>query len=345
MTTQPVSFFADDMAEGGGLPIGQNYVMQGARFVSWDYNGQRAAVNALKLDLLADDGQLRTQYYSVGDPARIGFTPDGRKLTAAPTKSSNFGILMAALSNAGFPQALLQQGDIQVVVGTHAYFDGQKVQRTGGTIGTQEQIVPVPTVIHRLPGQAGVAAPGAPAAPGMAPVGVVAPLGVAPAAGMAPGAPVGAPVGMAPVGIAPAGMVPGVPGTVAPSAPAGVPGVLVGIPAAAGIPAGQQPGVPGMAPVGGTPAPVSAAPTLPGGYTLAQYVTGMLQGNPAANIGPMGAQFTKQELMMRCFDMYAGDTATRDILSALIFQADGDAALASLGYAVNAHNVSFAGGV
>ena len=340
MTTQPVSFFADDMAEGGGLPIGQNYVVQGARFVSWDYNGQRAPVNALKLDLLADDAQLRSQYYSVGDPTRIGFTADGRMLTAAPTKSSNFGVLMAAFSNAGFPQAMLQAGDIQAIVGTHAYFDGQKVQRSGGTIGVQEQIVPVPTVIHRLPGAPGVAAPGAPAAPGMAPVGV-APAGVAP----------GAPAGIAPAGVAPGaalvGVAPGTPGApgatapgaATPGAPAGVPaGVLAGAPAVAGAPPPTS-----APPVGG--APVGTAPTLPGGYTLGQYLAGMLQGNPAAGVGPMGVQFTKQELMMRCFSMYAGDIATRDILSALVFQPEGDTALASLGYAVNAHNVSYVGGV
>ena len=107
MTMQPqpeiISFFGDDLADGGGPPIQQNLRITDALFVPFNYDGKSPQVTALRLSLLTDQGNTLTQHYSCGDPNRIKPTPDGRRLTAMPTKGSNFGILMIAITNAGFP--------------------------------------------------------------------------------------------------------------------------------------------------------------------------------------------------------------------------------------------------
>ena len=186
--TQPVSFASEDLAEGGGPPVQQNLTIQSALFVDWDYGGKAPMITALKLDLANDAGQVNVQYYSVGDPQRIRHANGGRTLTAPPTKTSNFGILMAALGNAGFPQSILAAGDITALNGLYAYWDAATVSRAGlpgGDGGARQMVVAVPTQIFRLPGQqaAAVAAPAAPAAPAPAP-----PMagGLAPAAAPAP---------------------------------------------------------------------------------------------------------------------------------------------------------------
>ena len=200
--TQQISFFTDDLAEGGGPPILQNLRVQSALFVDFNYNGASPMVTALKLDLLTDAGNLITQHYSCGDPARIGHSQDGRRLTAPPTKTSNFGILMTALTNAKFPDEYLRAGDITVLNGLYAYWDGQTTDRTGLTrpdgSAQQSSVVAVPTIIHQLPGAASPA-PAAPAAPAMG----------APAPAQAPAAPMPAPAqapmaGMPPTAPAPA---------------------------------------------------------------------------------------------------------------------------------------------
>ena len=67
--TSPISFFVDDLVEGGGPPIQQNLRIQSALFVDFNYGGRSPMVTALKLDLITDAASVVTQHYSCGDPA------------------------------------------------------------------------------------------------------------------------------------------------------------------------------------------------------------------------------------------------------------------------------------
>ena len=232
--TQPqsapvISFFVDDLVEGGGAPIG-NHVVQSSRFDDFNYNRSDLPMSTcLKLDLLSDAGVAATQYYSCGPKDRVQHTADGKFLTAAPSKTSNFGLLMAAMANAGVPRELLSAGDISALDGLYAYWDHQTVTRTGlpGDVATRNSVISVPTLVHRMPGQVAQPAAVAPPAPPMptAPTAPVAPV-AAPVAPAAPAAPPAAPA--APVAPAPAAPPPPMPAAQAPLAPAPAPGSTTG---------------------------------------------------------------------------------------------------------------------
>ena len=311
--TQQISFFTDDLAEGGGPPILQNLRVQSALFVDFNYNGASPMVTALKLDLLTDAGSLVTQHYSCGDPARIGHSPDGRRLTAAPTKTSNFGILMTALTNAKFPDEYLRAGDITVLNGLYAYWDGQTTDRTGLTrpdgSAQQSSVVAVPTLIHELPGAA-PPAPAAPAAPAMG-----APQAPAP---MPPQAQAPAPAPMpaqAPMG----GMPPPVPMPTPAQAPAPMP------------PQAQAP-----TPM---PTPAQAPAPMPAPAPVAMSIEDAF----VELLGQMTATFTKQEAMMKSYDLFGGNATIRDDMGRYIFTEECDAALTGYGYTVNGNNVQHNG--
>ena len=322
--TQQISFFTDDLAEGGGPPILQNLRVQSALFVDFNYNGASPMVTALKLDLLTDAGNLVTQHYSCGDPARIGHSQDGRRLTAPPTKTSNFGILMTALTNAKFPDEYLRAGDITVLNGLYAYWDGQTTDRTGLTrpdgSAQQSSVVAVPTIIHQLPGAAS-AAPAAPAAPAM----------VAPAPAQAPAAPMPAPA-QAPM----AGMPPTAP------APAQAPAPM---PAPAQAPAAPMPApMPPTAPAPAqTPAPMPAPAQAPAPMPAPAPAAMSIEDAFAELLGQMPATFTKQEAMMKSYDIFGGNATIRDDMGRYIFTEECDAALTGYGYTVNGNNVQHNG--
>ena len=159
MDLNPESF-----VEGGGPPVQQNLTIKEARFCHFDYDGKVAQKTvALRLILDTDDGTTHIQHYSVGDTQRWSPSQDGRAVQAigaakAGNKNSNFGILMTALVNAGFPKQMLGR-DIGALDGVYAYWDGMPAPKRPGLTGQRENaIVLVPTKILRLPGQAGIPA-------------------------------------------------------------------------------------------------------------------------------------------------------------------------------------------
>ena len=332
-----VSFFVDDLAEGGGPPVQQNLRIQTARFVDFNYGGMSPMVTALQLILMTDAGTVITQHYSCGPKERVNHTQDGRRLTAPPAKTSNFGVLMQGVATAGFPQTLLQAGDIACLDGLYAYWDGVTIPRQGlnrpDGSAQRDTIVAVPTKIHQLPGQAGGAAapaapsmPGAPAAPGMP---------AAPAPGMpapgAPAAPAGAPVGIpgapAPApAAAPAGYPPaGVPAAAAPAPDPAAYGVAAPAPAPAPDPAAFATAAP--APAAPAPAPAAA-----GGINVDDVLAELL-GHMTEEV------FTKQELTMKGYDIYAANPAVRETITAYMFSAECDVSLNALGYIVEGVNI------
>ena len=321
----PASFFVDDLVEGGGPPVQQNLTIQGAKFELFDYGGRVKPVTSLRLDLLTDDGRVLTQNYSVGDPTRIQHTPDGESLTIPSTKTSFFGRLMIALSNAGFPEQHLKAGRISCLIGLYAYWDAEVVKMTGlpGTTGTTERTVAVPTVIHRLPGQAGAPPAAPPMPPAAPPMPGASPMAPPPPVAMAPPAPVAAPVAMAVAPVAPVAVAPVAPVAMAPVAMAPV----AMAPPLAPMAPPVAPAAPPMAPV--AVAPVAAAPSM------AQHLVTFLP--------QMGGQFTRQALMMKAFEAFAGNPPVQEALTNYVFEAQCIADLVTMGYRVDDNTVTYVG--
>ena len=334
--TQPVSFFSDDLVEGGGPPIEQNLRIHSAIFVDdFNYGGSAPEVTALKLDFLTDKQELLTQHYSAGG-SRIRSANGGRALTAIPTKNSNFGILMTAVTNAGFPKELLKLGDITVLNGLYAYWDGQTVNRVGmpGRDGAMQKVIAVPTKILSLPGEQpastpSVAAPPAPTAP--APP---APIAPPPPAAQAP------PVAAPPVAQAPPVAAP----PVAQAPPVAAPPVAQAPPVAA--PPVAEPPAPAAAPPVEPPAPAAAeAPAPP---LVAPGIEPGQQDGPdvAINVavismsGQMDGAFSKQQLMMRTYDDYPNDPVKRDAICNFIFTPGCDKLLELSGYDVSGAQIT-----
>ena len=140
-----VSLNIKDLLRGGGGPDDGNYAIQESEFTKFDYRGRGPLTTTLMLRLQNDYGRAFEQHYSVGDAGRYGF--HGKGLLTVPPNRSNFGILMTALGNAGFPQEKLTTGDIGMLPGLYARWENVSLARSGET-----RSILVPMVIHHLPG-------------------------------------------------------------------------------------------------------------------------------------------------------------------------------------------------
>lgn len=204
---QPASMDPNQMTEGGGPPVGQNLTVKEATIGYFDYGGKAPQTVASKIVFVNDAGEvLSPQHYSIGDPTRFMPSADGKQVlllgqASGISKSSNHGVLMASMVNAGFPVDQLSTGDISVIVGLYAYWDGVPeppragLQRTDAQKG-RNNVICVPTLIHRLPWENNTGAVAQPAS--QAPVAPAAPM--APA--MAPQAPMVSQTPPAPVPVA-----------------------------------------------------------------------------------------------------------------------------------------------
>ena len=351
-----VSFFIDDLVEGGGPPIQQNLRIQSSAFVDFDYNGAAPMGTALLLKLLTDAGQVVDQHYSCGPKQRVQHTPDGRFLTAPPSKTSNFGILMAAMANAGVPKATLSAGDISALTGLYAYWDGQTVTRTGlpGENAQRNTVVAVPTLIHELPGQAPQAvAPTAPAAPPM-PTPAAAP---APAPPMSP-----------PKRLLPRLQLPLLRPLLYRPLPAAAEAMTI-TPADVGVPYLPPLSLPRLLLLQHPPCRLPSLPLLLTPLSIAAIAAANVAAanaaaaanvalpTPEAVIGAehTGAindliaginahEFSKQDLMVAAYTTMAANPVQRDSVSNFIFTPAADLLLATLGYTVNGNSITLAAG-
>jgi len=125
------------MSEGGGLLNDVDVTWETARVKMWDYNGNiPTAVPALCLTLVDEDGEKHEQYYSVGDAKNWAPSSDGKRLmptgsTTAVVGTSNAGILMASLVNAGFPEGEMGE-DLSVFDGLKCHMIQVPAPKRGG---------------------------------------------------------------------------------------------------------------------------------------------------------------------------------------------------------------------
>lgn len=178
---KPASLSPDDMAEGGGLPSG-NQLVQKSRFGLFTYpNGQTRSFGLL-WTLVDEDNVANVQFYSggkesewspsaesspgAGDEGRYAIPMAGEQ---ALSKSSNVGFLMSELVSAGFPKDRIS-ADALVFENLFANFVAKAQPKRDGLTpapeGRQRQSS-IPTIIHNLPwepskrGQVVIVGPGA----------------------------------------------------------------------------------------------------------------------------------------------------------------------------------------
>jgi len=169
--TDKISIRPSEMVDSGGAPIDRNMVIKDAKFVIFQYtkkdgspalkpDGSPAKTTAAQFILVDDDGNENEQNYSAGDPERFVPSSDGKTLVSVSgaeniSKSCNFHVLMNALVNAGYPENKLDD-DVSTLAGLYAYWIGVPEPKRPGLARTAEQeartrVIPVPSVIHKMP--------------------------------------------------------------------------------------------------------------------------------------------------------------------------------------------------
>jgi hypothetical protein len=115
-------FRPSNFSEGGGLLNDANVTVKDASIVLWDYQGKGPLTPAIKF-VFAVEGEDNTveQYWSVGKATDWQPSEDGKKLVPIGkatqiVQSSNGGILLASIVNAGFPEDKITD-DITCFVG------------------------------------------------------------------------------------------------------------------------------------------------------------------------------------------------------------------------------------
>ena len=116
----------EDFVEGGGLIDDVDVTFKECIFDMFDYNGKVVpGVPSLKIDMVMEDDEEATQYYSMGSANDWIPSEDGSQLMAVGKASSirmttNGGIFLKSLIDAGFPVDKLGD-DITVLNGLQAH--------------------------------------------------------------------------------------------------------------------------------------------------------------------------------------------------------------------------------
>ena len=152
-----LSLRPSDFVLGGGVPSDRNLYITSAEFTYWDYNGQTAAITALKVAFTDDDGAEYLQYYSAGSPDRLKPSSDGKSLESigdatGVTKNCNFSIFIESLVAAGFPENKLGD-DIGVISGLRIFAVAKEQPKRAGIKGKvgESKVVLVVSKILLMP--------------------------------------------------------------------------------------------------------------------------------------------------------------------------------------------------
>lgn len=132
-------FQPKNMVEGGGLLDDVDAVIKEMRVVNWDYNGKvPVPVPALKATLEIDgvDGG-HEQYWSMGkgtdwQPSEDGFSVVAVGKATGITRSSNAGILIESMVNAGFPENKVTD-DVRCFEGLKAHWTRVSAPKRAGS--------------------------------------------------------------------------------------------------------------------------------------------------------------------------------------------------------------------
>lgn len=155
-----VSLNPENMTEGGGLLDDCEVTFNKCRFSMFDYGGKvDIKAPALMIEMEPDEGEEVKQYWTMGKPTDWKPSENGKELIAigkasAISLSSNGGIFLASLIEAGFPSDQLDD-DISVLDGLVAHvvrvpaperkgLKGGKNRDYEATILTVQEIIKLP---------------------------------------------------------------------------------------------------------------------------------------------------------------------------------------------------------
>ncbi len=178
MAGKKASLRASDFVDALPMPVDGKFEWANCGFVLFDYTrktGEKVATTtAAHITFKGEDGTEYEQHYSVGDPARVLPSQDGKAIilqgdNANLNKSSNFFVLMNALESAGLPEDFMGE-DISVLDGMVTHNIGVPETTRAGLAGSapavagaakRTRILPVPDEIISMPGKKGKGAAGA----------------------------------------------------------------------------------------------------------------------------------------------------------------------------------------
>lgn len=127
----------EDFSEGGGLLDNVDVTWEKCRFMMWDYQGKiQTPVPALCIKMTLEDGDEAEQYWSAGNPKDWAPSQDGTILLPQGTAesinmTSNLGILISSIVNAGFPIEKLED-KISIFDGMRAHMVRQAAPKRSG---------------------------------------------------------------------------------------------------------------------------------------------------------------------------------------------------------------------
>ena len=148
----------DSFTEGGGLIDDFDGTIADIRFIMTDYDGKMVdAVPVAKVVYTVDGDEVGTDLLSVG--GKDDFVPNDSgmglvklKSRDSLTKTSKFGMFMAAIVESGFPLNKMDSDDISYLVSTNGHFLRKVVEYKGLVKkGDRDSTVLLCTKINMLP--------------------------------------------------------------------------------------------------------------------------------------------------------------------------------------------------
>lgn len=160
-----------DTFTAGGLINDIDITITDAQTTTWDMNGAvDPSTPFLAVEMTDPNGTAHVQYYSAGKPedwqpedSGEGFVSESGKTGINGT--TNLGMFLASLVEAGFPKEMLDDGNLKCVIGTQAHvvqkvLERQGLIRTGKNASRPNQVLLV-SKINALPGAGASAGAGA----------------------------------------------------------------------------------------------------------------------------------------------------------------------------------------
>lgn len=161
VSMNPESFTA------GGLINDIDITITDAQTTVWDMNGAVSPDTPfLAVEMTDANGTAHVQYYSAGKPEDWQPEDSGEGFVSSSGKTgingtTNLGMFLASLVEAGFPKEQFDDGNLKVLIGTSAHviqkvLERQGLIRTGKNASRPNQVLLV-SKIHTLPGAGGAA--------------------------------------------------------------------------------------------------------------------------------------------------------------------------------------------
>jgi len=146
----------------GGLINDIDITISDAQTTTWDMNGVVSPDTPfLAVEMTDGNGTSHVQYYSAGKPEDWAPEESGEGFVSPSGKTgingtTNLGMFLASLVEAGFPKESFDDGNLKVIIGTRAHvlqkqLDRQGLIRTGKNAARPSSVLLI-SKIHELPG-------------------------------------------------------------------------------------------------------------------------------------------------------------------------------------------------